>query len=94
MNNFQVIIDCNTVFFIETNASKEVAVKILTRYYLLNKFKARDQELKDFFVSCGHNVRNISYSSNKFDKMIRSKNYTVIDLSNIDTDIKNTLLPH
>ncbi|KAJ49373.1 hypothetical protein BD780_003500 [Clostridium tetanomorphum] len=91
MNNFEVIID-NTVFFIQTTANKEVAMKILTRYYLLNKFKATDQELKDFFISCGYNVITIPYNCNNFDRMIKSKNYQVIDLSSIDTDIKNTLL--
>lgn len=81
INNFEIIFDWDIVVFIQTDANKKTAAKILSKYHVLNQLKVLLQNLGDCFKYKGYRFKMISIGSKNFDNMIMNKKYQVIDLS-------------
>lgn len=91
MNNYMVITEGNESMFIQTDARKDIATKILTRYFLLKYFRVNNSSIKKLFNHYGYSVREFSEIGLSIYNTFKSKNYAIIDLSNIKEYIKSEL---
>ncbi len=86
-----VITKGNEPIFIQTDAKKDIATKILTRYFLLKYFRVNNSSIKKLFNHYGYSVREYSEAHLSLYNTFKSKNYAIIDLSNIKEHIKSEL---
>lgn len=91
MNIFMVILNDYDSIFLSVNTDKHTVEDILTRYFILQKFKLINQSITDFFDYFGYSAVNTIETGTKLEDIIISKNYQVIDMSTLDEEIKQTL---
>ena len=91
MNNFMVILTDYDSIFLSVNTDKHNVEDIVTRYFTLKKFKLINQSIIDFFDNFGYSAVNTIETGTKLEDIIISKNYQVIDMSNIDEEIIKAL---
>ncbi|GAA0123449.1 hypothetical protein UT300018_27670 [Clostridium faecium] len=94
MNNYMVILANNESVFIHTNAKKNIATKILVRYYLLELFKATCGNITNFFNEYGYVAKELSETKLSLYNTFATKNYEVIDLSSLPYHIRVSILPN
>lgn len=91
MNNFMVILNDYDSLFLSVNTEKHIVEEIITRYFILKKFKLIKQSITDFFGNFGYSAVNTIETGTKLEDIIISKNYQVIDMSTLDEEIKHSL---
>jgi len=91
MNNFMVILNDYDSIFLSVNTEKHIVEDIITRYFILQKFKLVNQSITNFFDHFGYNAVNTIETGAKLEDIIGSKNYQVVDISKIDEEIIKAL---
>lgn len=91
MNNFMVILNDYDSIFLSVNTDKHDVEDIVTRYFILKKFKLIDHSLIDFFDHFGYSAVSTIETGAKLEDIISSKNYQIVDITNIDKEIKQAL---
>lgn len=91
MNNFMVILTDYDSIFLSVNTDKHTVEDIVTRYFTLKKFKLINQSIIDFFDNFGYSAVNTIETGTKLEDIISSKNYQIVDITNLDKEIKQAL---
>lgn len=91
MNNFMVILNGYDSIFLSVTTDKHTVENIVTRYFTLKKFKLINQSITDFFDHFGYSAVNTIETGAKLEDIISSKNYQIVDITNLDKEIKQAL---
>ncbi|SHH68875.1 hypothetical protein SAMN02745135_01682 [Caloranaerobacter azorensis DSM 13643] len=90
MYNYQVILgkESKTLFFI-TNANKSTTKKLISSFYFLKIFQLYQKNMINFFNENGYELVLLPTKDLKLSDIIINLDYEVIDLTNIDNEIRN-----